>query len=811
MSPRLSSVSISDFRSIRGTILVPLDAPVVLIHGPNGSGKTSILSAIELALTGAIPSLARAEPDYAAHLVHKQAHERQVALTLSGLPGATEVTLPINSTGLRGVPLLPQRLAEFYNERCYLPQPLLGRLLELYQVPDARDSDSPLTQFVKDLLGLDQLDALIDGLHNAGDIRRLRTPVPAYYEIRDEIQDIQRATRAEDAELARLRSEIAAAEAQLLETTVVIAPDLAQAPLNLEALRSRLNRSAEEQRLSALARTRRNLDAARNEWQTLATPTAADQRQLLERQAATARQDADRWRASSGEELETLINQIASFFPDLPSSTGTDPEFARTTALRTVEKEQARCIALLTQDEADTKLIGELDQQLARAQSRSTVLDQQIAGLAANAGALAQALANIAPHIHTDDCPVCGRDFTEISKRSLSAHVSTRIASLTEDAGRLQALSQEKANLAAAIAQTTRQKLAVQSPQISAATRNELQQRRAKLTEVRQNLESMAGAARDGLALINQAGKAARALDALRSRDLQVTNFRQTLAQLAAALAIENVDLNQPVQATLTFFQTTLANEETHLAELQQRKQRASADLSIVLSLRARLQQMQSEVAGRRSRLAKLTTAKDEADTRIGSARELARKAREVRTSVVRHVFNDSLNLIWRDLFVRLAPEEPFVPSFALPTNTEGPVEAVLETIYRASGKGGNPRAMLSAGNLNTAALTLFLSFHLSVPMELPWLVIDDPVQSMDEVHIAQFAALLRTLSKGHARQIVLAVHERSLFDYLALELSPAFSDDRLITIQLGQAADGNTVCSFDRLTWSPDPVFEAA
>ena len=57
---------------------------------------------------------------------------------------------------------------------------------------------------------------------------------------------------------------------------------------------------------------------------------------------------------------------------------------------------------------------------------------------------------------------------------------------------------------------------------------------------------------------------------------------------------------------------------------------------------------------------------------------------------------------------------------------------------------------MLSAGNLNTAALTLFLLLHLSVNPELPWLIIDDPVQSMDEVHIAQFAALLRTLSKGH-------------------------------------------------------------
>jgi exonuclease SbcC len=124
--------------------------------------------------------------------------------------------------------------------------------------------------------------------------------------------------------------------------------------------------------------------------------------------------------------------------------------------------------------------------------------------------------------------------------------------------------------------------------------------------------------------------------------------------------------------------------------------------------------------------------------------------------------------------------------------------------------KGGNPRAMLSAGNLNTAALTLFLALHLSVKPELPWLIIDDPVQSMDEVHISQFAALLRTLSKRENRQIMIAVHERALFDYLALELSPAYASDRLITVELGRAADGNTIATWEIKTYEPDKAIAA-
>jgi exonuclease SbcC len=194
----------------------------------------------------------------------------------------------------------------------------------------------------------------------------------------------------------------------------------------------------------------------------------------------------------------------------------------------------------------------------------------------------------------------------------------------------------------------------------------------------------------------------------------------------------------------------------------------------------------------------------------IEQARQLLKLAQIERSRVVGQVFNDSLNTAWRDLFVRLAPDEPFIPAFALPQTTRGEVEARLETLYRDGRKGGNPRAMLSAGNLNTAALTLFFALHLSVKPQLPWLIIDDPVQSMDEVHISQFAALLRTLSKQHGRQVIIAVHEKPLFDYLCLELSPAFDGDRLITVELGRTANGESVANTTVRDWKQDLAIAA-
>jgi exonuclease SbcC len=65
-------------------------------------------------------------------------------------------------------------------------------------------------------------------------------------------------------------------------------------------------------------------------------------------------------------------------------------------------------------------------------------------------------------------------------------------------------------------------------------------------------------------------------------------------------------------------------------------------------------------------------------------------------------------------------------------------------------------------------------------------------------------AALLRTL-KNEGRQIIVAVHEKPLFDYLALELSPAFATDRLATVQISKTAAGSTRYATDVIGYEPD------
>jgi DNA repair protein SbcC/Rad50 len=61
-------------------------------------------------------------------------------------------------------------------------------------------------------------------------------------------------------------------------------------------------------------------------------------------------------------------------------------------------------------------------------------------------------------------------------------------------------------------------------------------------------------------------------------------------------------------------------------------------------------------------------------------------------------------------------------------------------------------------------------------------------IQPALTVHIAQFAALLRD------RQVVIAFHERALFDYLTRELSPAFPGDSLIAVEITRTFEGKVV-----------------
>ena len=57
---------------------------------------------------------------------------------------------------------------------------------------------------------------------------------------------------------------------------------------------------------------------------------------------------------------------------------------------------------------------------------------------------------------------------------------------------------------------------------------------------------------------------------------------------------------------------------------------------------------------------------------------------------------------------------------------------------------------------------------------------------------------------------MLIAVHDRPLFEYLSLELSPAFPGDKLITVELSRSSTGASVAEPNYRNWEPDRAFAA-
>lgn len=800
MTRQLTELVISNFRSIKGQISIPLDAPIVLIHGANGAGKTSIASALELALTGDVAALRRSDEDVQNHLVNRDATSAEIELRVAGsLP--TETKMTIQGGAITGKALLESSGRTFFSDRCYLSQSTLGRLLDIYQAPASRDpTNTPLTNFVKNLLGLDQLEALIDGLHSAGHKARM-SKLSADFDRADQLQGrLESEQREHDALERQLSQEQAELEAQLAPLREAL-----KLPSDLDAAAKLLELGEGEPSAAQLGARVSSIVTLQRQWSEQAGNDDAVNLAVIEREEAEAAVTAEGYRAGPGKRLSDTISGLRSIFPDIADSDQIGPEDARQAALSLVKRELDRLEGVVANAAKASQSLGAIDQQIRQYRARISLLDRQVETIAGDTAGLGQALGALLPHIHDETCPVCQRDFSQVPGPDLRTHVTEEVARLIGRSEQLRELMAERQEVQMQLAHSERSRGSDASRVLPQTDVTGHQQRIALLRSARAELEGLAEDARRGAMLLETQSLAASRTAQLRLRESTGAEIRTALEKLARTMGEPDVTSLETTDLALS--RLLIAAQTAHSAA-----RKVSEDGVTASEIIARLRLIAQEkidrdrgAAQRKARLSRLLDAQRTVKRERDMANALRSAASEARTAIVGRVFNERLNAIWSDLFVRLAPSEPFVPAFMLPKKEGEPVSALLETVHREGGIYGRPGAMLSAGNLNTAALTLFLSLHLSVTPDLPWLILDDPVQSMDELHIAQFAALLRTLAKGENRQIIIAIHERQLFDYLTLELSPAFPGDKLITVEVSKTAERSTQYKTNVLGFEPD------
>jgi exonuclease SbcC len=713
--------------------------------------------------------------------------------------------MTVGATGVAGEPALDGAARHFYSERSYLDQVSLGRLLELYQHSE-RNTETSLARFVNELLGLDQLDALIAGLADVGDVRNLRKLVDEFREAEARAVDLQHQIE----ETVARRGQLLAAISRQAEE---LGAHLRVLDLPIDDLRTQRGVAAAARSVAAL-RLGLDLDRLRTASDELNRiggeidglkrrpthgPIVAAQERLATTEAALRR-----WNDEQTTELFSLLDEAASLGIDTGeprAAVGDRLSMAHTGATDAI-------LSLERTVEAGANLadrIEALDQQVATLRLTAAATDASIAEAQETAGTLATGLAAVRDHITGETCPVCDRDYSELPGGSLRAHIDAKIDAISaqgEELRRLRARRDDVArDLGAALA--TRDESTRRGPAVAT-----VEAAIAQLPQVRDLAQRLLGAlavASEGNLLARDARAAAVTIlehDAVR-RDEQ--DIRDRLTRLAQASGIEPPPETDLVgdfwsrirdQAVAEHATAMRAEESCRAVELLTSEM--DAGLAELSRLAATLTELSDE---------KLLV--DEAlrlvDERRSEAKSLRTLAASTRAEIVARVFDERLNQVWRDVFVRLAPREPFVPSFGAPQATRNGIAFSLQTTHRNGTPAGAPETMLSAGNLNTAALSLFVALHLAVRPEVPCLVFDDPVQSMDEVHVSQFAALLRLLSKQHQRQILVAVHERELFEYLRLELSPSFEGDELMTIELGRDTDDSPSIRSQRTRWEAD------
>ncbi|QEH81574.1 AAA family ATPase [Sphingomonas sp. C8-2] len=784
----LQSLDITNFRSIRGSVHAPLDAKVVLVHGENGAGKTSLLSAIELALTGRVIALERADPAYAGQLLQRGATDGRISLQTTGLVDANLFETKLARAGVVSEALLPSIAASFFSERCYLPQALLGQLLQIYQDSDS-SPDSPLARFVTELLGLDRLDAIETGLGPVADLRNFRKVSPDYAPVESEkqrldrmVSDHQQAHSAAQKALSAAMTEIVAGWHALGQAGTLSEDDL-------PGLADRILSTDDDAAVGPLIDQRRALESLRRGLSE--SPAAAAEVDLAQvhRLAAAG---LERWTADNGQAFDQLASRVAKLLPTLTTSPG-DTRVWHQAATAQIAEALRQAMGRTEQASTDATRKAALAAELEVERKNLVTIDGEIALISDKAGTLAELLAEISGVIDSDICPVCDRNYAETDKGALVDHVHAKVTKLSGSAERLLALGRTRSTQQASIDQLVREEATLSAREMTAEAAADLARRAAELEAVAAELARLAGPLEARATNVANETAARRALNDYQARSQSRASSGSTLAAIAEAIGVAAPDPASPLVTAIAALEAVIDERLAAIRRREEARRKIRDNVSIaVLQLERRREADTALIRDRATQ--RLHDAALKRAGRVRSDGQTIKGAVEaVRAQIISRAFNERLNRLWRDLFIRLAPTEPFVPAFHIPTEPTHKLKPKLVTLHRAGGAGGTPGAMLSAGNLNTAALTLFVALHMTVAPQLPWLILDDPVQSMDDVHIAHFAALLRTLSKEHGRQVIVAVHDRQLFEYLRLELSPAYEEDSLLTLELSRNATRDT------------------
>jgi hypothetical protein len=209
------------------------------------------------------------------------------------------------------------------------------------------------------------------------------------------------------------------------------------------------------------------------------------------------------------------------------------------------------------------------------------------------------------------------------------------------------------------------------------------------------------------------------------------------------------------------------------------------ADLSAVF----RTDSGEARIAEARAALEKAESGLDDlkSDAQAASATEeaglaLMRAATRAATAVTDRRFRQLAPIV-QDIYQRLDPHPAFtVLDFDLDVyNRKGIASPVVKDEVEAVD--ADPLLVFSSSQANVTALSYFLALGWAAgPEALPFVLLDDPLQSMDDVNSLGFSDLCRHIRRQ--RQLVVSTHEGRLASLLQRKLAPRVLGERTRAIE---------------------------
>jgi DNA repair exonuclease SbcCD ATPase subunit len=258
----------------------------------------------------------------------------------------------------------------------------------------------------------------------------------------------------------------------------------------------------------------------------------------------------------------------------------------------------------------------------------------------------------------------------------------------------------------------------------------------------------------------------------LHSAELAVQKYASWRASVENQLRELGVDLTSGIENTIT---KSLLNVEQQIQLVRDVIQRGE-QLSVVLvkltdrsrasELRSQLSSMEQDIAGM-----KIDVANRQETWQLGT--NALEGLREAELQIVRLQL-DEINPLIQRIYSRIDPNPVFrnVSLTSRFLKGQGQLNPLISDATTNTSS-ERPDQLLSSSQLNAFALSLFAALNLGLPvLPLDALLLDDPLQSLDDVTLLGVADLLRRIKP--IRQLVVSTHDHRVAELLQRKLRPA-------------------------------------